>query len=185
MAASTSHGSASRASPTAPTVEISPNLRSQIFLATMPRCRRWLSSFRISITTCITASRGKVSRHATPGFEQTSAVIINGADPQQPAHRSLLIVTFDENDAKDTSLRTIEAMHGLPKSADTAAKTCGAGIADETIVTGVFEPPPSLPATLIITLFVRRLVALETPPRRARNRAPWPFRKRRRPATSQ
>ena len=30
---------------------------SQVSLATMPRCRRWLSSFRISITTCITASR--------------------------------------------------------------------------------------------------------------------------------
>jgi hypothetical protein len=45
---------------------------SQVSLATMPRCRRWLSSFRISITPCITASRGKASRRATPSFEQTS-----------------------------------------------------------------------------------------------------------------
>jgi phospholipase C len=39
-------------------------------------------------------------------------------------------------------LRTIEAMYGLPKSGAQQPNAAGAGIADETIVTDVFEPRP-------------------------------------------
>jgi acid phosphatase len=39
-------------------------------------------------------------------------------------------------------LRTIEAMHGLPKSGAQQPNAAGGGIADETIITDVFEPHP-------------------------------------------
>ena len=162
--------------PNGTTVEISSNL---------PGCRLWLWSFRISITTCITASRRKASRRATPGFEQPRRLLSMDADLQQPAQRS-----FDEDDDKDVTaadlapsqrIRPASARspqsdrHHLSRCAHQVDYLCrrvrasptstssyapskrcmgcqsretqqpnpaGAGIADETIVTGVFEPLP-------------------------------------------
>jgi hypothetical protein len=40
------------------------------------------------------------------------------------------------------NMRTIEAMHGLPNSGAQQPNAAGAGIADEAIVTNVFDPLP-------------------------------------------
>jgi Phosphoesterase family len=162
MAASTSHGSASRESPRAPTVETSSNLR----FAGFPSDYAPLPTVAFVIPNLNHDMHNSKPAQSIPAADAWLRANLGGYYQWAKTHHSLLIVTFDEYDAKDKyPCAPSKRCMGCQSRETQQPNPAGAGIADETIAQTFSSHSLSPPATPIITLCLPSCPPRRTPPR--------------------